>query len=487
MFDSSLASGFSKVGFSMTSHTAPASHTQFSQYLEVIERLIRGEYQQDVPVDTEDDLGKLGRALQDLADTLHRQQRQTHRLAAMTNRINAGLTLSEILENVYDDFREIVPYNRIGLALILADGETIRAEWTKSDGRQILLRRGYLGSLENSSLGQIMRTREPRILNDLREYLRQKPDSEATRLIVEEGYQSSLTFPLIVENRPVGFIFFTSAEPYTYQRIHVDTLKQVAQQLAIIVEKGRLVTELANQARAIERQNHELVHVNELKNTFVGIVAHDLRSPLGVIEMGIDYIREAGTDLSEEDRTTVLDGIAKHIRHMLSLIDELLDVTQIESGTLALVRADVDIAGLVEEVVSHHTRLAAPKNIQIALASSEIGKVRADPQRLRQVMDNLISNAVKYSPLGSQVVIRSRIEGDSWYFAVEDQGPGIQPEERGRLFTEFGRLSSRPTGGERSTGLGLAISRRMIEAHGGQIGVDSEPGKGSVFWFRLPA
>ncbi len=460
--------------------------TRLSYYLEVIERLKQGEYQQTLSIDPDDELAQLGFALQDLADALQRQQRRASNLASITNRITAGLTLNEILEKVYDDFRELVPYNRIGLALIQPDGETICAEWAKSDGRQVLLRHGYCGSLVNSSLGHIMRTGEPRILNDLREYLRHKPESESTRLIVEEGYQSSLTFPLIAENRPVGFIFFTSAEPYTYQHTHVDALLQLTQQLSIIVEKGRLVTELANQKRAIERQNHELRHVNELKNTFVGIVAHDLRSPLGVIEMAINYISDPSLGLTDEDRSAMLTEVSKHTRHMLNLIDELLDVTQIESGTLQLTHTEIDIAAFVSEAVAQHSRMATTKEIKIVLEECDEGRVMADPQRLRQVIDNLISNAVKYSPLGSQVVIRSRLTGERWRFSVQDQGPGIPPTERSRLFTEFGKLSTRPTGGERSTGLGLAISRRMVEAHGGQIGVDSEPGQGSTFWFTLP-
>ncbi len=109
----------------------------------------------------------------------------------------------------------------------------------------------------------------------------------------------------------------------------------------------------------------------------------------------------------------------------------------------------------------------------------------ADPMRLRQVMDNLISNAVKYSPAGSEVRVRAAVEGDEWLVSVQDQGPGLTADDQERLFEDFARLSAKPTGGEKSTGLGLAITRRVIEAHGGRIGVNSTPGSGATFWFTL--
>jgi signal transduction histidine kinase len=110
----------------------------------------------------------------------------------------------------------------------------------------------------------------------------------------------------------------------------------------------------------------------------------------------------------------------------------------------------------------------------------------ADPLRLRQVMDNLISNAVKFSPPGSVVRVRASRQDAAWRIEVQDQGPGITPKDRQRLFQDFARLSAAPTGGEKSVGLGLAITRRVVKAHGGQIGVDSEPGRGATFWFTAP-
>ncbi len=130
--------------------------------------------------------------------------------------------------------------------------------------------------------------------------------------------------------------------------------------------------------------------------------------------------------------------------------------------------------------------VATPKGTRIQFQPIVPGAVYADPLRLRQVIDNLVSNAVKYSPPGSVVRVGLQRLDQGWRIAVQDQGPGLTLTDRQRLFQDFARLSARPTGGEKSVGLGLAIVRRIVEAHGGQVGADSEPGQGAVFWFTLP-
>lgn len=455
-----------------------------STYIDIIENLKRGEYPLDLLPDPHD---PLGHALVDLAHTLHARQYEVQRLNEITTNINAGLFLDDILEKVYGGFHELIPYNRIGCALLENEGDILRSRWAQTDQPVIKLNKGYSALLAGSSLETIIQTGQPRILNDLEAYLRHKPQSQSTRLIVEEGMRASLTCPLIAQGEPIGFIFFSSIDPHTYADIHIDIFQNIAQRLSVMVEKGRLVSELTTQKAAIEAQNEQLRQLNELKNTFLGIAAHDLRSPLGVTEMALTFLLDPTMDLSPVERQTILTDIAAHIHYMLELIEDLLDVSQIESGKLDLHLENLDLSVFLEEMVQRHAMLAAPKGTSILLDVPETSEVTADPLRLRQVVDNLISNAVKYSPAGSTVIVRCEPLEDMWRISVQDQGPGIKLEDRVRLFQDFARLSSKPTGGERSTGLGLAISRRVVEAHGGQIGVDSEPGHGAIFWFTLPA
>jgi GAF domain-containing protein len=258
-------------------------------YVEAIQRLRCGEYDLAVPVGS-DEIGRLGEALCDLARALESRNREAQKLDQITARINAGLLLDDILENVYHDFRGIIPYNRIGFSLIENDGQVVRARWAKSDQPEVKLTTGYVAPLEGSSLQTILKTGRPRILNDLAEYLEQKPDSESTRLIVAEGIRSSLTCPLIADGVPVGFMFFSSIQPNAFNEAHVETFSRIASQLSVIVEKGRLVSELSERKAAIERQNKELRRLNDLKNTFLGIAAHDLRNPIGAIQTSIDLL-----------------------------------------------------------------------------------------------------------------------------------------------------------------------------------------------------
>jgi hypothetical protein len=455
--------------------------------VEAVGQLRRREHQLNMPVADMGALGRVGQALQDLADTLEARARHLERLDRITARINAGLTLGQILDNIYEDFCELIPYNRIGLALLEDDGQIVRSYWHKSDG-PVRLGPGYAAPLAGSSLETIIATGQPRIISDLEDYLRLKPESKSTRLIVAEGMRSSLTCPLIANGVPVGFLFFSSAEPYVYGEAHSDTFRRIAAQLSVTIEKGRLVSKLAAQKEAIERQNDDLRRLDELKNAFLGVAAHDLRNPLGVVEMAMEVLLDPHVELTDDEIRATMGNILDQTQHMLNLIDNLLDVSIIESGKLELLTEPVGLARFLDKTVERHHLLASTKGISIDLATpvDPDTAITADPWRLRQVMDNLLSNAVKFSPAGGAVRVYAERFGGAWRISVADDGPGIRPEDRARLFQPFTRLSARPTGGERSTGLGLAITQRIVEAHGGQIGVDSVPGGGATFWFTLP-
>ncbi len=456
-----------------------------SSYIRAVEQLQQGDYDITLTPAPTGEMSRLGAALQRLACMLEERHRELEKLDHITANINAGLLLEDILDSVYEDFRGLIPYNRIGLSLIEEDG-TVQSCWARTDQPVIKLGNDYTAPLEGSSLKRIIETGTPRILNDLETYLKEHPDSESTRLIVAEGIRSSLTCPLVTNGEPVGFIFFSSVEPHTYTEAHVESFRRIAGQLSVIVEKGRLASELAAQKTAIERQNEELQQLNDFKDMVLAMAAHDLRNPGALIEMAVDLMLNPEMALTEEEQAGLLQEISGQTLHMLALIDELLDVSQIESGKLELNLEPVSVEGFLAEAVRRHTRLAAPKGTRVVLEEGEEGTVVADWNRLRQVIDNLISNAVKYSPAGSTVHIWAERVPSGWRINVRDEGPGIEADERGALFQYFSRLSARPTGGEKSTGLGLAITRKVIEAHGGQIDVDSGPERGSTFWFTLP-
>lgn len=460
---------------------------RIQKFIKATQDLSEGIYQVEVPITPPDEVGQLGKALRMLAQNLELRYQELAKLYQITARINSGLLLNQILEEIYSDFRPLIPYNRIGFALLEEGGKLLRARWAKTDQAQVKLEIGYAARMAGSSLEPIMASREPRIINDLPEYLAKKPESESTRLIVAEGYQSSLTCPLIAGGVPVGFMFFSSVDADTYANVHVEVFKQIAEQLSVIVEKGRLVSDLAEKNAQIEKQNEELRRLNYLKNFFLGMAVHDLRNPIANIQLISDVmLDDAKNPLSPLEQRDFLKDINLQARYMAELIGDILNVAEIEAGQLRLVIEEIELAGFLRTIIRQHNKLSAAKGTKVSLAGRPVGLLRADAQRIRQVLDNLISNAVKYSPPGSAVRLRVTRLGAGWHFEVQDEGPGISEKDRSRLFQDFAHLSARPTGGEKSTGLGLAIARRMVEAHGGQIGVVSESGHGATFWFDIP-
>lgn len=410
-----------------------------------------------------------------IQEQLHQEYQK---LLDITVQINTGKSLAEILEKVYQEFHELVPYNRIGLSLIDPDGETIRAVWAKSDREKLLLGANYTGKLAGSSLETILRTRQPRILNDLPAYLEQKPASDSTRLIVEEGMLASLTCPLLIADRPVGFLFFSSAERDAYTNDHVEVIQRIADQLAVIVEKGRMIDTL-------EEQKLELERLNKLRVTYIGMAVHDLRNPVAYMKLAANVLEKISPAPMDEESARILKTISHHADEMLGLLNSLLDVSQLDAGFFRVQPRPTELKRILVSAVERNLLFAEARKIKTELTGSLEGLVLADSERIKQVMDNLLSNAYKYSPVGGTVRIQTIHQPENVRIEVRDFGPGIPLEEQPRLFIEFERISTSRMTAEKSTGLGLAICRKIIEGHKGQIGVESSPGSGTSFWFTL--
>ena len=448
--------------------------SRITAYRDAASAMAEGNFDVQLPLEPGvDEIGQLGQALRTLGDRLEEKFLELAELARVTERANAGLLLDEVLDDVYESFRPLIPYDRIGFSLIDDDKATVWARWARSEAEEMRITQGFSAPLEGSSLQRIIDTGEPRILNDLPGYLADHPCSESTQLIVEEGMHSSLTCPLIALGKPIGFMFFSSMRPGAYRNVHVELFLQIARQLSLIVEKSRIY--------------QELLDLNELKDRFLGMAAHDLRNPLNAVQ-GYVYLLESGHfgEVTEKQKE-VLGRVMTQSLGMLKLIEDLLDVNVIESGHLTLEITPVDPVPHLEEAVQAANLLAADKSISVELeVDGSLPRVLADPKRISQVLGNLLSNAVKYSHPDTRVTLRASERDGVVDVSVIDQGQGIPAEEMETLFTDFGRTSVRPTGEESSTGLGLAIVKRIVEAHGGAVFVRSEVGRGSTFSFTLP-
>ncbi len=251
---------------------------------------------------------------------------------------------------------------------------------------------------------------------------------------------------------------------------------------------SRLNNELATLQREMAKKNIELEQLNTLKNELLGMAAHDLRSPLGVIQNYSDFLEaDAGPLLNDEHRAFI-STIKRTSRFMLGLVDDLLDVTSIDAGRLTLDRQPCDLGRLLTDNVTLNRTLAARKTIAIDWSPPGLllPSLPLDAGRIEQVLNNLIGNAMKFAAPGSRVVVSAASSADGVTISIADQGPGISPGDLMNLFKPFARATARGTAGEKSTGLGLAIVRKIVEAHGGRIWVESELGKGATFLFWLP-
>jgi len=244
---------------------------------------------------------------------------------------------------------------------------------------------------------------------------------------------------------------------------------------------------LRESQRQLLDRNTTLEALNEQKNRLLGMAAHDLRNPLGVILAYSDFLETEASAVLDPDQRDFVSTIKSTSEFMLNLINDLLDVSTIESGRLHLDLAQADLNELVRHNVSRNRVLAQQKHIELDFEDTEkLPPLTLDRGKIEQVLNNLIGNAVKYSHPDTRIAVRIARDETQVTVSVADQGQGIPEEDLPKLFKAFGKTSVQATAGEQSTGLGLAIVRKIVEGHGGIMSVQSCVGKGSTFSFTLP-
>jgi len=236
----------------------------------------------------------------------------------------------------------------------------------------------------------------------------------------------------------------------------------------------------------LRNANRQLVELNRQRQRWLGIVAHDLRGPLGGVVAYTDLMLARDREMAPKERRECLELINTTVRQMVSQVNDLLDLTVIAQGRLVLQPTSRALAPLIEERLKLYRLQAEMKRQQFQSELAELPDFPFDANRITQVLDNLIGNAVKFSPSGSAIKVRLRQDGAMAWVAVCDRGPGLPETELAWLFAEGVSGGLQPTGGEKSTGLGLAIARRIVEAHGGTLTAADRPGGGSCFEFALP-
>jgi PAS domain S-box-containing protein len=276
-------------------------------------------------------------------------------------------------------------------------------------------------------------------------------------------------------------------------RVSMDGQEWVQLVIRDVTDRHQLRKQIEETNRALERKTlelqratAELARANAVKSQFLADMSHEIRTPLNAINGFAELLADPSFGTLNEQQRTFVDRISEAGQHLLQLINDVLDLAKVEAGTITLDRQLVRLDRAAEQVINIIKGSARNRQISIHLdVAAEEPLVFADERRIKQVLFNLLSNAIRYSPEGSEVRVKVELEGETARVSVSDQGVGIPAHEHERIFQEFVQLgdSNQRAGG---AGLGLPLSRKLVRLHGGDIGVRSAPGQGSTFWFTLP-
>ncbi len=462
-----------------------------------------GDFGRSITVPNRDEFGALADSLNHMSQELRRLDEEQRRAAGELGRLNEQLTrsvgqltalgevgqaisstldLETVLKTIVShairltglDAGMIYEYDEPTGQIQLRASENFDDE-SVAGLRRVSIRKG------EGAVGSSVVTREPTQVPDTH-----TPDYPARlrEFLDRSGLRAVLAVPLLREDQIIGALLVLRKAPGPFAREVMELLKTFGSQSALAIQNARLFRELAEKGKQLEV-------ASQLKSKFLANMSHELRTPLNAIIGVTEMLHEDARELKREGELEPLERVLRAARHLLALINDILDLSKIEAGKMEIHLESFAIAPLVEDVVRTVGTLAAKNDNRVVVdCAADIGTMRADQTRIRQALLNLASNATKFTERGTVTISVKRVTEDrrEWVtMAVTDTGIGLTREQMGRLFQEFIQADASTTRKYGGTGLGLAISRRFCQMMGGDIAVESEPGRGSIFTIRLPA
>jgi signal transduction histidine kinase len=403
-----------------------------------------------------------------LRDELGRRVDLLEATSRAARALGSSLDLDRAFAAFVRELRNLLPFDRA--AILLADGGSARVLATAGVGAEDYLEPGSAITVPGSILEAVIEDGRTIYREDIAE---ERHPEEAGLLAL--GVRARVLAPLQLGTRSIGALAISRTEPASFGK----------EELGLVTLLGRLVATAVQNLRTYEAERatvDELRRLSSLRADFVSMVSHELRSPMAAVIGSARTLQARWRELRPEQREAFLAVIADETTRLAALVGDVLDTSRIEAGTFGYRFDEVDLAEVLRDSVSaaeigqDEVRLST--ELPVALP-----RVRGDAERLRQLVDNLISNAIKYSDSGGEVRVEAGADDGHVVVRVRDTGPGIRPEHHAQIFEKFGRAAGSAKPG---TGLGLFLSRSFAEAHGGSLDVESIPGEGAVFTLRLP-
>jgi signal transduction histidine kinase len=380
----------------------------------------------------------------------------------------SSLDLDVAFAAFVQELRGLLSFDRAAILLVEGSGAVVMA--TAGIAEEEVLAPGTSIPVVGSVLEPVIVDGRTVYREDLAD--RRYPEEEG---LFELGVRSRVLAPLQLGPRAIGALAISRTEPSAFR----------TEEIELVTLLGRLVATAVQNLRTHEAERatvEELRRLSALRADFVSLVSHELRSPMAAVIGSARTLQQRWRELRPDQREAFLAVIADETTRLSALVGDVLDTSRIESGTFGYTFSDVDLA----EILRDSTAAAEIGQDEVRLASelpTTLPHVRGDAERLRQLVDNLISNAVKYSDAGAEVRVQAQVDNGQVVVRVRDTGPGIATEHQSQIFEKFGRAGGSAKPG---TGLGLFLARSFAEAHGGTLTVESLPGEGATFTLKLP-
>jgi signal transduction histidine kinase len=419
---------------------------------------------------------RLVNELRDSTTELARSVDELRALGDVSQAVNSTLDLKTVLDTIV---AKAVQLSGTEAGTIYEFDEhqrdlLFRSTYGMDDAVIAELREHHIG-IGEPTIDQAVRNREAVQIPDVRDISATPARDIASRA----GYRALLVVPLLARDHVIGTLVVRRKEPGAFTQNTVDLLKTFAAQSVLAIQNAHLFTEIDEKSRQLEIASQH-------KSQFLANMSHELRTPLNAILGYTELILDNIYGETPEKMREVLDRLHANGKHLLGLINDVLDLSKIEAGELTLDLADYSLKEVVQTVFTAVESLATGKKLALTIdVAPNLARGHGDERRLVQVLLNLVGNAIKFTDKG-EVAIKATKSDGSFTVAVHDTGPGIAPSDQDKIFGEFQQADNSATKRKGGTGLGLSIAKRIIGMHGGRIWVESELGRGSTFAFTVP-